>query len=200
MKRDSAIVNILTLSMLAAALIHLWIIPLHWAHAAAHGLLFLILGVLQVAWSFIFVKDPSVRIAKWGVYVAGGSITLWALTRLFPAPFGHGVEEITPIGSITKIIELSIIFFLLVWLRKKIPTKKITKALALSVALGFFVYIGAKASEPLFPFLSSERLHHRHEAETHPGEIDMPNQPETKQLDEESHMMEEHKEHEHSGH
>jgi hypothetical protein len=153
--------------MLMAAAIHLWIVPLHWDHAIAHGVLFLTLGTLQVFWSFVFVRKPSVEFSKWGIYLAGGSITLWVITRILPAPYGHGAKPITLTGVVTKIIEALAIIFLLIWLRRKISPKKRIKAIIISVVVGIFVYSGGKISEPLFPGLGSPELHQGHEMDNH---------------------------------
>lgn len=162
-KHDSIIINILTLSMLISASIHIWIVPLHLPHAIAHGLLFLILGTLQIIWSFIFLRRPSVNLAQWGIYLAGSSIALWIITRFLPAPFGHGAEPITIIGVVTKIVEALAILFLFIWLRKEASLKKRIKVIIISAVIGSFLYGAGKISEPYLPGLGSPDLHRGHD-------------------------------------
>jgi hypothetical protein len=50
-----------------AGLVHLLIVPAHYAHAPAHGIFFALAGIVQIAWSVAFraVLRPSFTAPAW---------------------------------------------------------------------------------------------------------------------------------------
>jgi hypothetical protein len=88
-----------------AGVLHIAIIPEHWTHAPAHSLFFLVAGAVQIAWSVGFWRSKSRTLAEVGLVVSLALIALWALTRVAPAPFGHGPEEVDAPGLVTKVSE-----------------------------------------------------------------------------------------------
>lgn len=93
------------LFMIVAGLIHIGIGPLHWGHSPAHGLFFLLAGLAQVAWGIAFWRRPSTGLHHAGIVLAGGLITLYAITRLLPAPFSHEPEEVDAFDLVCKFFE-----------------------------------------------------------------------------------------------
>lgn len=93
------------LFMIAAGLIHIGIGPLHWGHSPGHGLFFLLAGLAQVAWGLAFWRRPSTGLHRAGIVLAGGLITLYAITRLLPAPFSHEPEEVDAFDLVCKYSE-----------------------------------------------------------------------------------------------
>ncbi len=93
------------LFMIAAGLIHIGIGPLHWGHSPGHGLFFLLAGLTQVAWGIAFWRRPSTRLHRAGIVLAGGLITLYAITRLLPSPFSHEPEEVDAFDLVCKFSE-----------------------------------------------------------------------------------------------
>ena len=92
MERDQLTKNLVAssaLMMVLAGIIHLWIIPDHWAHALAHGLFFLLVGIIQIVWGIAVWRNPSIRMYYIGVMMAGWLIVLYGITRWLPAPFGQ---------------------------------------------------------------------------------------------------------------
>lgn len=182
--------NLITWSALAtilAGVIHLVIIPEHWAHAPAHGLFFLLVGILQIGWGIAVWRKPSTDLYYVGVVMAGWLIVLYALTRLFPAPFGHGPEAIAVIDIACKLCEglgmvtLAILIFQGLLLNN--GRRKAWRAMGLIVLLSFVTafttYSAAIAAEPLLPSLSgqAEENHHNEgatETEDHPHDESTP--------------------------
>ncbi len=93
----------------AAGAIHLGAAPQHWGHSPAHGLFLFAVGLAQLVWAAAFWRRSSARLTTFGAVLAGGSIVLWAITRVLPAPFGHGPEApgVTDIAS--KLPELLVL-------------------------------------------------------------------------------------------
>lgn len=84
--------------MIVAGLIHLIIVPIHWTHAPAHGLFFVIMGLVQIGWGIAFWQWPSVALYRLSIVLAGGLITLWAITRLSPRPLNTRRERLIFMG------------------------------------------------------------------------------------------------------
>lgn len=155
-----------------AGVIHIWIVPQHWEHAPAHGLLFLIVGIVQILWGIAVWKQPSTRLYYIGVLMAGWLIVLYAITRWLPAPFGHGgPEAMDTIGLVCKLCEIlgmvSLVLLIFQGLALKAGRFIAWRAVALIVVLsfvsGFATYGLALAAEPVFPQLSSPAEEHHHE-------------------------------------
>jgi hypothetical protein len=160
------------LSLLIAGVIHLAILPHHWAHTPAHGIFMGIIGVAEITWGVAFWLKPSSRLAMVGVVIAIGCITLWGITRLLPAPYGHGPEEVDASGIITKTLEsittLSLIGTIYTLTSPKIGRRvgrTVLVVIVLAIFSGFGLYGAARASEPLFPQLMASEIQEHEEAE-----------------------------------
>ncbi|MBI2911843.1 MAG: hypothetical protein HYY05_06850 [Chloroflexi bacterium] len=94
-----------TFFILGAGVLHLWAAPAHWEHAPAHGLFLALAGLVEVALGVAFLFRPSARLYRTARVFAGGLITLYAITRVLPAPFGHGPEEPDGLGLAMKLLE-----------------------------------------------------------------------------------------------
>lgn len=155
-----------------AGIIHIWIVPQHWEHAPAHGLLFLIVGIVQIIWGIAVWRQPSTRLYYVGVLMAGWLIVLYVITRLLPAPFGHGgPEAMDTIGLICKLCEVLGMFSLVVLIFQGLTLKAgrfiawraVALIMLLSFISGFATYGIALAAEPVFPKLSSAADEHHHD-------------------------------------
>jgi hypothetical protein len=159
------------MTVLAGA-IHLWIVPQHWEHAPAHGLLFLIVGIAQILWGIAVWRQPSTKLYHVGVLMAGWLIVLYVITRWLPAPFGHGgPEAIDTIGLFCKLCEAVGMFSLVVLIFQGLALKAgrfiawraVALIMLLSFISGFATYGVALAAEPVFPRLSSPLEEHHHD-------------------------------------
>ncbi|MBI1800926.1 MAG: FixH family protein [Chloroflexi bacterium] len=144
--------------IIAAGVIHLLIAPLHGAHAPAHGWFHLLSGAAQVLWGIAFWRRPSIRLMRVGVLLAGSLITLYGVTRLWPAPFTHDIEEIDLYGIATKACEGLGVAALIALMSTAAArgTRARRSAMAIlgaALMLGLFAYGAASAAEPLFPWL-----------------------------------------------
>lgn len=155
-------VNLAVVSLALAGGIHLGLVPEHFEHSPAHGIFFAIVGVAEILWAFVFWRRPGRILYYIGVGLSGGLIVLWAVTRVFPAPFEHTLGEIDLAGIVCKLVEFVGLVALVSWaLRSKISgIKKQSMArvalVALLVALvsGLFSFGVGHAAEPFFPSLS----------------------------------------------
>jgi hypothetical protein len=96
----------------AAGAIHLGAAPQHWADSPAQGIFLFVVGLGELVWAGVFWRRPSEGSTAAGVVLAGGSIVLWAITRVLPAPFGHGPEEMGLLdlgATVTEVLALGIL-------------------------------------------------------------------------------------------
>ena len=163
-------------TMLLAGVFHLAIVRDHWEHAPAHGLFFLIAGLVQIGWAVAFWRSGSPFLARLGFVIALGLIALWGITRAAAAPFGHGPEAVDSAGVATKLCEIVCAVSLAALLASSLfvpghrPAWVTLGGLAvLALALAGVTYEVALAAQPFFPVVAgSSAEHERHGAE--PGE------------------------------
>lgn len=144
-----------------AGLIHLLITPQQWKQAPAHGIFLGMIGVVEIIWAVTFWLKPTIRTAQGGVIIAFACITLWAITRFFPAPFGHGPEEVDAGGIITKLLEGLTALLLIVGIIQALPFRKngyragriVISCFFIAIFVGFGIFGVVRASETLFPWL-----------------------------------------------
>ncbi len=87
-----------------AGLVHLISAPQHVDHVG-HALFLMLAGVTEVVWGLAFWRKPSAVLYSLGVVLAGAFILLWAITRIVPAPFGHGPGDVEVVGIASKLAE-----------------------------------------------------------------------------------------------
>lgn len=164
-----------------AGLIHLGLAPEHYAHAPAHGIFFVGAGIVEISWALAFWRCPTQALYRTGLALVGGMIVLWAITRVLPAPFGHGLEAINVSGLACKGSELIGIIALvmlalqgqLIGVTRPSVLRAGGEALALALIVGFAFFGIGHAMAPPLPALGpqEEDVHeehaHGHEAETH---------------------------------
>lgn len=157
-----------------AGLVHIVIAPAHWQHAPAHGLFFVLAGIIELGWAVIYGRQPSLRLTLIGIGLAAMLVMLWLLARALPAPFGHGPETIDTWSVVCKLSELVGALALGVLVFQVIGSTanraKVARLVLLAVVAGLLAgvttYAVARAAEPLFPSLAAVE----HEDEHHDGE------------------------------
>ena len=194
-------------AMFLAGVFHLLIVPHHWEHAPAHGIFFVVAGLVQIGWAIAFWRSGSRSLAGIGFVLALGLIVLWGITRAAVAPFGHGPEEIDSAGLVTKLCEIVCAVSLAVLLASALfvpgrrPAWVTLGGLALvAVLLAGVTYEAALAAQPLLPALAgSGAAEHEHdEGESGEQEHLEGESGEHEQLEGESGEQDSHEEHEHS--
>ena len=94
-------------TIVIAGLVHLIITPNHFSHAPAHGILFGMMGVGQIAWAYAFWQyTSSYRLYYVGLALSGGVIVLWSLTQFVSVPFALEAEPIDWATLLSKVSEL----------------------------------------------------------------------------------------------
>ncbi len=150
---------------LFAGLLHLLLAPQHIDHLG-HGLFLALAGVAQVAWGVAFWRKPSSALFYGvGIVLAGALIALWAITRVVPAPFGHGgpgeVEAYGILSTVAEGLGLAVLLAMaLVGERPQAtqgPTRRALPALLMVAGISAFVLYGAGlAAERTFPWLGDK--------------------------------------------
>ena len=158
-----------------AGLVHLLSAPQHLEHVG-HALFLILAGVTEVAWGLAFWRKPSAALYSLGVVVAGAFILLWAITRVVPAPFGHGPGDVEVVGIISKLAEsvglgglLAMILLGAHQRDSRWPAWRMILAPLTLAVMGAFVLYGAGiAAEQMFPWLGDQDEadveHHEHSA------------------------------------
>lgn len=144
--------------------LHVAAAPQHWGHSPAHGLFLMAVGLGEMLWSAAFWRGPSSGLRAAGMVLAGGSIVLWAITRVLPAPFGHGPEAIGPMDVASKLPEVLVVGILFLeavrgpsdqharnftWIRAG-------SLLGVASAAGLLTFWMATAAEPALPWLTGD--------------------------------------------
>jgi hypothetical protein len=163
------------LAMMLAGVLHLFVVREHWVHAPAHGLFFLLAGLVQIGWSIAFLRSDSELLRRLGVVGSVVLVLLWVLTRLAPAPFGHGPEEVDVPGVATKLCEAACAAALGLLITAGAATQRQRAAwrpvVGLAIAaflLTALTYGVARAAEPILPGLSAEAAE-QHQHDEAPG-------------------------------
>lgn len=134
-------------AMLGAGLLHLWVVPDHWLHSPVHGVALSALGIAQLAWAGFPERNSFGAREQAGVLLAGSALFLWGFTRLFPAPFGHGPEDVEPVGLFIKAFELLAIVALVFGSPFGAGQASRVRLLAASIVVAFLAYSGGLAVE-----------------------------------------------------
>jgi hypothetical protein len=168
------------LSIGVAGLIHLIIVPEHWAHAPAHALFFVLAGIAEIAWGIAVWRRPSAILYHIGLVGTGALLVLWGITRLLPAPFGHGPEAVDGYSIVCKISEgLGMVALLILAFQaassragRLAGWRAISLFIVAALLAGFLLQGVARAAEPLFPSLGPPaEQHHEHEAAPDAGHL-----------------------------
>lgn len=150
-----------SVAMLAAGLMHLTIAPVHWAHAPGHGVFFVVVGAAEVLWGITFCRQQTAGRRRVGMVLAGGLVTLWAITRFLPVPFHPGAGAVELSDLVLKLSE-GLSFVALAMLASAEARGADVRGSAWrsgvtlftgAVAAGWLMYGLASAAEPVLPWL-----------------------------------------------
>jgi copper(I)-binding protein len=152
-------VLVAVIAILVAGFIHIAITPIHFEHASMHGIFFLAAGVFEIMWAYSFWMESTHQNYLIGLAIAGGLILLWALTRLFGAPFIGGLEPVDAFAIACKASEgiglIALIILAVNGVAIGRPSQRLPRVLGEAVGLGLVIslttYGLARASEPLIP-------------------------------------------------
>jgi hypothetical protein len=174
-RSKKTLVQAAVLTMMLAGVMHLYVVRDHWAHAPAHGLFFLIAGIFQIGWSIALLRADSEALRRTGFVGVLVLVLLWGVTRLLPAPFGHGPEEVDVPGVATKVCEVACAAALGLLIAasaisvttqpRRTAWRPVAGLAIAAFALTGLTYGAARAAEPLLPGLSAEAV----EQHEHPG-------------------------------
>jgi len=155
------------LSMLGAGLMHLMIVPEHVEHAPAHGWFFAVAGVVQIAWSAVGWRRTRRAVDVLGLVLAGSLILLWVVTRIYPAPFSSGPEEVDGAGLISKGLEAVTFVALAAVLAREGDRRSAAIGSLLAVLATIGLYAGGRLAGPAFPALWAQESETAGEAGVH---------------------------------
>jgi hypothetical protein len=120
----------------AAAVIHVWVMPEHFEEWWGYGLFFLIAAITQALYAIVILRAPTPTILRVGIIGNVAIIALWVVTRTIGIPvFGPHAGEIEAIGAIdvaSKVVEVLLIVVLGVILRSASQHPPQTMSIALS--------------------------------------------------------------------
>ena len=155
---------VVLLNILSAGLIHFIVAPEHFGHSPAHGIFFVIAGIAEIAWGVAFWRKPNRILYTFGLFMTGGLVTLWAVTRVLPAPFAGSPGDIEFWGLYSKIAELMVIAALIAMSHageidgldpKPNLWRLLFSAIFLAALSGTLLF---RAAEPWLPSLAGQSL------------------------------------------
>lgn len=152
-------------SIAFSGLVHIYLAPQHYSHAPAHGIFFVVAGIAELIWAYLFLRmsKPSENMFYFGIMLSAGLIVFWGITRVLPAPFEHEIGEIDLGGIISKLAEVvGLLALLRLAAKGKVAGIKrsfgrlFSEALIVGLFVAFGLYIAGHEFEPLMPFLAGE--------------------------------------------
>ncbi len=157
--RKSGLVAGAAAFMIVAGLIHFAIVPLHWGHSPAHALFLALSGTVEIAWGVAFWSRPTFTFYRLGIVTAAALIALWAITRVLPAPFSDGPEEIEAFGLVSKFLEgIGLAALAVLGFSEQVSRESARFNLFVSVLVGLVLsgvgYGIAEAGAPRLPWLN----------------------------------------------
>lgn len=106
---------------LAAAAIHGWVAPEHFAEWWGYGLFFLVATVAQALYAVVLLRSPTETVLRVGIVGNLAIIVVWVVTRTLGIPlFGPEAGEVEAVGQIdmaSKLVEVLLIALLITLLR-----------------------------------------------------------------------------------
>ena len=101
---------------LAAAVIHVWVMPEHFEEWWGYGLFFLIAAIAQALYAIVILRAPTPTLLRVGIIGNLAIIALWVVTRTIGIPvFGPHAGDIEAIGifdAASKLAELLLVVVL----------------------------------------------------------------------------------------
>lgn len=182
---------ILTIAL--SGVVHLLIVPEHFSHGDVHVGFFIFIGVAQLMWAVAFWWHSSGILYRAGLALSGGTIILWALTRLVSVPLAPEVQAINTFLIVSKSAELIGFFALLAWSWRGLGlgpayglwpvSRSIAGALVVAVVFGTGAWGGGQLVEMVSPGLGHASSHgagleqdggpgHIEGQESHPGDYE----------------------------
>ena len=101
---------------LAAAVIHVLVMPEHFEEWFGYGLFFLVAAAAQALYAVVLLRAPTATVLRVGIVGNLAIIALWVVTRTIGVPvFGPHAGEIEDIGAIdiaSKLVEVLLVVVL----------------------------------------------------------------------------------------
>jgi hypothetical protein len=126
--RHPALISVAAILSLIAALIHVWVMPEHFAEWWGYGLFFLVVALAQALFAVAILRVPSPTLVWLGILGNLAIIVLWLITRTIGIPvFGPHEGEVEEVGLIdvaSKVVEALLVIDLAMLLRTMQPSQR----------------------------------------------------------------------------
>lgn len=111
------LVNLASLLLLGAGVLHFIATPERLASHVLLGVCFILWGTLQIAITCALIYAPTKKIVLFGILFNTGLLVLWLLAQAMPDLAGRAHEPITLLSGMRKTLELISVELLLQHLR-----------------------------------------------------------------------------------
>ncbi|MDQ6649782.1 MAG: hypothetical protein M3Z02_06660 [Actinomycetota bacterium] len=170
---------VVVLASLAAAVIHFGFAPAHFQQHWSHGLFFVVVGWLQLAWALLVMSRPS-RALVWAGTANLLVVVVWVLSRTdgIPlVPLGSTVERVGFPDSLATALEALVVYgsFALVTGRRASSTPALPRRIAPVLATG--VVVATLTAASFLPALAGNHAAHADRAATLTGSSAVPGAP-----------------------
>ncbi len=120
-KSSQLLLSTAALLSVAAAVIHVWVMPEHFEEWWGYGMFFLVAALTQALYAIVLLRTPTPTLLRVGIIGNVAIVALWVVTRTIGIPiFGPHAGEIEAIGAIdvaSKLVEVLLIVVLGVMLQ-----------------------------------------------------------------------------------
>lgn len=137
--RRQALDQLLALTLAAAGVIHLALIPSHFRESALFGAVFVAIAVLQLGLALALLRRPGAATYRLALGATLAIVAVWAATRFVTPPTGDAPEEVDVVGVVATGIELGAVVLLASALPAGGGGRRHRIGWALAAALGFTV-------------------------------------------------------------
>ena len=167
---------IIALSSVAGGLLHATLVATDHSAIWPEMAFFIVFGIAQIGAGVLLLKKQDDRTTLGALIVHGGLIVLWALTRMFPAPFINAIEGIRMLDIIVISLESIVVVGLIVL--HDMVHREVRKPVSLvgSIIVAFFFGAGifgiGHATDDLFGIEVDDHHHGEEAVDSHDEIVD----------------------------
>jgi len=159
------------LASLAGGLIHLTVVSEHVSESWMHGVFFVVLGVVQIAWAVLAMASDRLPFPRTFAIVNAAVICIWILSRTSGLPVPPQPWEVEPVGvaDLACTVLEALVVVLLIWAPRRVDSRQqasLTRGQRILIAVGVLITAAVAAVALIAnpPFIRMNHTHGTHSA------------------------------------